>query len=106
MNAEQKEVILISLIENSSAGRNTINKIRSALADYKSSLLSAVEENEWIDVKERLPEDNKEVIVFDSVNVRTGFVSGKIFFFGNPKYSTASIKVTRWQPLPTSPTKS
>ena len=62
---------------------------------------------EWISVKDRLPEDEKEMIlVTDGDTVITGFMftleDGKVYTPGL-KMGGRSMEVTHWMPLPEPP---
>lgn len=62
---------------------------------------------EWIDVNERLPENHKSVLIFDSdKDMLVGFYSEELNMwhseFSNFVYDGES-KVTHWTPLPKPP---
>ena len=72
-----------------------------------------VVEVKWIDVKERIPDDNKSVLCYcinTSTEGRTktiGSYANNIWFLGNGvserSYPRHYWKVTHWMPLPESP---
>ena len=61
-----------------------------------------VQPNRWISVDERLPQDNKDVLVYAG---RRGVMIGLYYSFLQTwlDYEGCGLKVTHWQPLPKPP---
>ena len=57
----------------------------------------------WISVKDRLPDVEMEVLVFDGYDIGTGYLKENYewFLFSENLY----IKITHWMPLPEPPKK-
>lgn len=102
MNAEQKEVIgrlRASIKFNSKTGIG----IYLSVSDLRI-LLSAVEENEWIDVKEKRPEKGERVLCDTIYGIQIGWIGIKDdWHFSN---GGTQLSLRHWQPLPTPRTKS
>ena len=112
--------------------RNAIEHIEAALSNYdslsaladrletelKSEILSAAElrarlANEWVSVEERLPTDERPVLVFVGyADTMTGFITTSSYFCfdANPHWQWDGLtqdeqKTLFWMPLPEPPGK-
>ncbi len=64
---------------------------------------------EWISVKERLPDNDRDVLIYSPYHERERQVgyygqSSEMFFYEQDDGSDSSIVVTHWQELPDKPT--
>ena len=68
-------------------------------------LANGVTVQQWISVKDRLPEENTEVLIYCKTNSRKKvfFVDKIRYFRGLPIWQVWSGKVTHWMPLPQPP---
>ena len=73
------------------------------IADYL--IANGVTVQEWISVKDRLPEENTEVLIYCKTNSgkEVFFVDKICYFRGLPIWQVWSEKVTHWMPLPEPP---
>jgi hypothetical protein len=56
----------------------------------------------WIDVKDQLPEEKKQILITDGEFVKLGYFSiwDNGYFWGAPPYLS---QITHWMPLPELP---
>lgn len=62
-----------------------------------------MEEN-WISVKNGLPEDHKDLLIWDGYIRRRGFFEHNKFFINESgEFKDISYPITHWMPLPNPP---
>lgn len=85
----------------------TVDEIASHLIAHGVTFKDVPDTNvgEWISVKDRLPEENTEVLIYCKTNrgKEVFFVDKIRYFRGLPIWQVWREKVTHWMPLPKPP---
>ena len=71
--------------------------------ELKQQLEKATAKNEWISVKDRMPEQNEQVLCYYHYEPKSPDVICQNTYFNNGIWMSETSKVTHWMPLPEPP---
>lgn len=100
MNKKQEKAFEYAKARYGNKGKETKNEIAKVIAcrvGYEAGWDEALK-NQWISVKDKLPESCQEVFILAGTKEKFGMY--RYIYFGEEKWTFADEKIFAWMPIP------